>query len=114
MARFELVRVPAYTGVRDTEKGETILSVHTRRDATNGRDNAFLGPLEQAARENLILDALNGKVPQQCGEDHSAYCEVRYVTIEGAGGSTRRWLSELPEWLADHPGTLVIGLRRLA
>jgi hypothetical protein len=41
----------------------------------------------------------------------SVYYEVRYVTIEGAGGQTRRWAHELADWLRANPGTLIVGLR---
>lgn len=42
------------------------------------------------------------------------YFEVRYVTMEAAGGSKRIWLSELPAWLAAHPGTLIVSMRELS
>jgi hypothetical protein len=41
------------------------------------------------------------------------YWEIRYVTIEGAGGSRRIWMTELPAWLLAHPGTLVVAIREL-
>lgn len=41
------------------------------------------------------------------------YLEVRYVTIEGAGGSSRVWSYELVAWLQGRPGTLIVGLRAI-
>lgn len=41
------------------------------------------------------------------------YWEVRYVTIEGAGGSKRLWMTELAHWLQDNPGTLIVFIREL-
>lgn len=42
------------------------------------------------------------------------YWEVRYVTIQGAGGSVRIWMTELPSWLMYRPGTLVVGVEKVA
>ena len=41
------------------------------------------------------------------------YFAVTYVTIEGAGGSTRVWSFELADWLASKPGTLIVRLTRI-
>lgn len=44
------------------------------------------------------------------GPGKDLYVMVTYVTIEGGGGSVRKWLSELPVWLIERPGTLIVGL----
>lgn len=41
------------------------------------------------------------------------YLIVTYVTIEGAGGSTRMWSYELADWLASKPGTLIVKLKEV-
>lgn len=63
--RYVIVRVPAWTGIRDIRTGETILTIQTRVDSTNSRDMRFLRPDEQEAREQLILDALNARAERE-------------------------------------------------
>lgn len=40
-----------------------------------------------------------------------AYVLVTYVTVEGAGGTKRIWLSELPAWFAQQTGALIVNIR---
>jgi len=57
--RFIIVEVPAFTAIKDTLTNETILSIHTRRDAINSRDMTFLSNEEFKLRVQTILEALN-------------------------------------------------------
>lgn len=57
--RYVISEVPAYTAIRDTVKNETILTIVTKRDPVNGRDNGFLTKAEFDARVAFILDTLN-------------------------------------------------------
>lgn len=63
--RFKIVEVPAWTGIQDTQTGETLLSVHTRVDATNHRDIRRLTQAELRQRVEFILDALNRTHPRK-------------------------------------------------
>lgn len=42
-----------------------------------------------------------------------AYVEVTYVTMEGAGGTKRIWLSELPRWFGRQTGALIVKIRNV-
>lgn len=57
--RYVISKVPAYTAIRDTVKNETILTIVTKRDPVNGRDNSYLTSEEMNARIAFILDSLN-------------------------------------------------------
>ena len=57
--RYVVSKVPAYPAIRDTVKNETILTIVTKRDPVNGRDNSFLTSEEINARIVFILDSLN-------------------------------------------------------
>lgn len=52
--------------------------------------------------------------------DHHGYYEVSYLRhlvtefrTEIASGSVRRYLVEIPKWLADNPGAMITELRKL-
>lgn len=38
------------------------------------------------------------------------YVEVRYLCVTGGSGSTRMNLDEVPAWLDQHPGYMIIGI----
>jgi hypothetical protein len=38
------------------------------------------------------------------------YVSVRYLCVTGGSGTTRCYAAELPEWLAERPGTMIIGI----
>lgn len=57
--RFQLVEVPGYTAIHDEYTNETILSIHTQKDAINSRDKTYLTPEEMNKRKQFILAALN-------------------------------------------------------
>ena len=53
-------------------------------------------------------------MPDQQTTSPARLCEVRYVTLEAAGGATCVYLSDLPQWLAARPGTLIVEIRELS
>ena len=63
MSRFRVVRTPGFIAIHDTEKKETILTVHTKVDATTSVGNRFLPEALLQERVNFILEALNAYHP---------------------------------------------------
>ena len=61
-------------------------------------------------RNSIPLDLMPSTEREAYGH---RYLEIRYVTIEGAGGSTRRWSFELVGWLQANDGALIVGLREI-
>jgi hypothetical protein len=61
-----------------------------------------------------MLDELKPRI-------HNAFLEITYLCVEirpwgaaaNGSGSTRLYLSELPKWLAERPGTLIVSLREI-
>jgi hypothetical protein len=61
--RFEVVRTPGFIAIHDTALKETILTVHTKVDATTSLGNRFLPQGRLNDRVTFILEALNAYNP---------------------------------------------------
>ena len=67
MPRFTVIEVPAWTGIKDEQTGETLLTVHTKwtHDKHGNRLDNFLTKEEFAKRVAFVRDALEACYPSK-------------------------------------------------
>ena len=64
---------------------------------------AFYERSPDGQHDNFVSDVLTEAI-------RTEFCGLRYVTIGGKAGRARVRTTRLPEWMLEHPGTLIIAI----
>ena len=64
---------------------------------------AFYEGSPDGQHDNFVSDVLTEAI-------RTEFCRLRYVTIEGKADVIEVRTAKLPEWMLEHPGTLVVAI----